>query len=207
MAAAKHEGANVTPGELIAFEKEVAAAIDAGLVPGPVHLAGGNEKQLIEIFKNIDPLDWVCATYRSHLHALLRGVPRDEVMAWILAGRSMNLNFPEHRFLTSAIVGGMLPIACGIAAAIKRRNDPNRVWCFVGDMVASIGAFQDAQQYALAQDLPIHFYVEDNGFATDTPTHRAWGKHEPTLHLRRCTSLYSYDRTWPHIGTQPKGAL
>ena len=181
----------MTPSDLRAFEREVADAFEAKRIRAPIHLSDGNEEQLIEIFQSIERTDWVFSTWRSHFHALLHGVPRELVMEEILAGRSMMLHFPEYRFFTSAIVGGILPIACGVAAA----GDP--VWCFVGDMTASIGAFQDALRYARGHDLPIEFVVEDNGLATNTPTEVTWGLGVQAGKVRR----YAYKRTYPHVGS------
>lgn len=181
----------ITAAELRAFEREVADAFEAKLIRAPIHLSDGNEDQLIEIFKEIQPTDWVFSTWRSHYHALLHGVPRALVMAEILAGRSMLLHFPEYRFFTSAIVGGVLPIACGVAAA------GDKVWCFVGDMTASIGAFHDAEKYAIGHDLPITFVIEDNGLATNTPTEMTWGMKSPNPK----TIGYTYKRTYPHVGS------
>src|SRR6185436_14250762 len=152
------------PADLIAFEREVADRFERGEIRGPIHLSGGNEEQLIEIFKQIPPDAWVFSTWRSHYHALLHGVPPEDVMEQILAGRSMNLAFPAYRFFTSAIVGGILPIACGVAAA------GHQVWCFVGDMTASTGTFHDASLFARGHTLPIKFVIEDNGLSTNTPT-------------------------------------
>lgn len=180
----------MTIDELQAFEREVAAAFEAKRIRAPIHLSGGNEAQLIEIFRHVQPTDWVFSTWRSHFHALLHGVPRDLVMREILAGRSMMLHFPEYRFFTSAIVGGILPIACGVASTGAN------VWCFVGDMAASIGAFHDAEQYAMGHDLPIHFVVEDNSLSTNTPTREVWG-HGRTPKTQR----YTYTRSFPHTGS------
>lgn len=184
----------MTPADLIAFEREVDEAFQAKKIRAPVHLAGGNEQQLIDIFAKIQRTDWVLGTWRSHYHALLHGVPREQVMAEILAGRSMMMHFPEHRFLTSAIVGGILPIAVGLAYAGER------VWCFVGDMAASIGTFHDAHTFAQGRDLPITFVVEDNGLATNTPTFAAWGG-DPVPVSGEKIIHYEYDRTYPHVGS------
>ena len=59
--------------ELIHFENKIVESWDAGKIRGPVHLSGGNEKPLIEIFKRISENDWVFSTWRSHYHALLKG--------------------------------------------------------------------------------------------------------------------------------------
>ena len=183
----------MTAEELIAFETEVAEAFGRGEIRGPVHLSGGNEEQLIEIFKDIGRDDWVFSTWRNHYHALLHGVPREYVMAEIMAGRSMNLNSHEHRFFTSAIVGGTLPIAVGVAAGIKRRGGTEHVWCFIGDMVRSIGAFTDA--WNMACGLPLTFVFEDNGLSVNTPTNEAypWGTYPEVRQ-------YIYKRTYPHAG-------
>ena len=113
-------------------------------------------------------------------------------MAEILAGRSMMLHFPEYRFMTSAIVGGMLPIACGLAFGGQK------VWVFVGDMCRSTGAWSDAWNFASANSLPMVFVEEDNGLSTNTPTMKAWGT--PNHNAPRGVK-YHYTRTTPHYGT------
>lgn len=184
----------MTAEDLIAFEREVAARFDRGEITGPVHLNSDTQAEpLLEIFKGIQRTDYVCSTWRSHWHALLHGVPPEQVMDEILAGRSMMLHFPEHRFMSSAIMGGMLPISCGLAAAGER------VWCFVGDMCATTGAYKDALRFAGMQKLPVNFIVEDNGLATNTPTQNAWGSQLEFAQFRR----YHYKRTTQHYQPLP----
>jgi pyruvate dehydrogenase E1 component alpha subunit len=190
---------------LRAFEATVREAIEGGRVNGPCHLSGGNEQQLIDIFRDMREGDWCFSTYRSHYHALLHGLPEQYVMHEILAGRSMSLHSAEHRFFTSAIVGGCLPIALGVAAAISRSGNGERVWCFVGDMAASAGTFHDCSVYSARQDLPITFIIEDNGMSTYTPTQEAWGTHNPQDHLK--SSYYCYTQTEPHIGARSDALL
>src|SRR5688572_6867119 len=139
--------------DLIEFEAKLAEEFEQGKIKGPVHLSGGNEEQLIAVFKRVSPEDWVFSTWRNHYHALLHGVPKDKVLAEIRAGRSMNLSFPEHRFYTSAIVGGILPIATGVAAALKSKGCKRKAWCFVGDMAATTGAFHEAHTYACKNEI------------------------------------------------------
>lgn len=182
-----------TKEDLIRFEREVADMYENGLIKGPIHLSGGNEDALIEIFAEVGREDWVFSTWRSHYHALLHGVPEHDVMAEIIACRSMNLNFPAYRFFTSAIVGGILPIAVGVAYTGRK------VWCFVGDMTAQTGIYHESFWYARGHGLPIQIVIEDNGYSTNTPTRETWGsvfdhEHQPIHH-------YSYERQWPHVGS------
>ena len=191
------ENPRMNAADLIAFSKDVAARFDAGEIHAPVHLNSDTQAEpLIEIFRDIKRTDWVLSTWRSTWHALLHGVPPERVMAEILAGRSMQLHFPEHRFMSSSIMGGMLPIACGLAAGGER------VWCFVGDMCASTGAFRDATDYAWGKKLGVNFVIENNELSTNTPTIEAWG-YDAVAWRSVQTRHYKYKRTTPHYQPLP----
>lgn len=183
--------------ELVQFERDVITAFEAGQIRAPIHLSGGNEDALIEIFKQVKRTDWVFSTHRSHYHALLHGIPPDDLMQQILAGYSMSVK--GDRFITSSIVGGCLPMAVGVAAGIARADD-DHVYCFIGDMCARMGLFHEAYEYAVGHKLPITFVIEDNGMSTDTPTDIAWcgsGYQYGSPHIIH----YRYERTLPHTGT------
>jgi len=196
----------ITKEELIAFETEIADIYCAGKIRAPIHLSDGNEEPLIEIFRNIKKDDWVFSTWRSHYHALLHGVPKEQVKEEILRGSSITLCFPEHRFFTSAIVGGIVPIAVGTALGIQKNGEKRHVWCFVGDMTAETGIFYENVKYADFHKLPITFVVEDNGESVGTPTDVVWGydraEREPDyLGWGRNNILYyRYKKKWPHVG-------
>jgi TPP-dependent pyruvate/acetoin dehydrogenase alpha subunit len=184
---------------LIQFERKMADHWEAGKVRGPIHLSGGNEDELIEIFKYIKPTDWVFSTWRSHYHALLHGVPSEWVGQEILEGRSITLVNQNHRFYASAIVGAIIPIATGVAMANKRDGSNDKVWCFIGDMAFETGGFYEMHKYAKRYDLPIRFVVEDNGVSTNTPTEETWNgiKRE----VPEDVIWYNYKKEWPHYGT------
>ena len=184
----------MTADDLKGFTEQVKQAFLNKQVKGPVHLSGGNEAELIQLFTDIRRQDWIFASYRAHYHALLHGVPREQVMGQILAGRSMNLCFPEHKFYTSAIVAGQCPAAVGVAWALKCAGLGQHVWCFVGDMASQAGICIEAANYAAGHELPITFVIEDNGLATNTPTAEVWGVRNAQ------PRYYKYDRTQPHTG-------
>jgi TPP-dependent pyruvate/acetoin dehydrogenase alpha subunit len=188
----------MTKDDLIRFEREVADRFERREIPGPIHLSGGNEDDLIHIFKDIPHTDFVFSTWRSHYHALLHGVPEDKVMSEIMAGRSMNLMFPEHNFFTSAIVGGILPIAVGVAYANKLKGLDQTVWCFIGDMTATTGIFHESVNYAFINNLPIIFVIEDNGLSCNTPTDVV--ADTDSYPMYNSIMRYEYTRQWPHTG-------
>jgi TPP-dependent pyruvate/acetoin dehydrogenase alpha subunit len=190
---------HMTKDRLIDFEKRVAEAFENKQIKGPVHLSGGNEDQLLEIFKDIHPEDWIVTFYRNHYHALLHGVPEEKLFQAICDGHSMTLQFPEHRFFSTAIVGGQLSIAAGIAAALKRKDCKRNVWVFCGDMASTIGAFMDSYAYASGHRLPIVFVIEDNGLSCNSQTRDCWGGslgYQGGDKIRR----YRYERQYPHVG-------
>jgi len=201
-AADEPERTAYTADELIAFENEVAAAFNAGRIRAPVHLYSGNEAQMIEVFEQIGPRDWVFCSWRSHYQCLLKGVPRDEVMAEILAGRSISLCFPQQRIYSSAIVGGVLPVAVGTALAIQRAADDARVHCFMGEMTAETGIAHEAIKYSRNHRLPIRFIVEDNGKSVCTDTRQAWNQPVLSFEGRRDDFIhhYRYETRYPHAG-------
>ena len=183
---------------LIQFERKMADHWESGRVMGPIHLSGGNEGELIEIFKYIKKTDWVFSTWRSHYHALLKGVPSEWVEQEILDGRSITLVNKDEKFYASAIVGAIIPIAVGVAMSNKREGNNEMVWCFVGDMAFETGRFMENYKYSKNFDLPIKFVVEDNGVSTNTPTVETW---KVKSEVPSDVIWYDYKKEWPHYGT------
>ncbi|SRR5713226_8183095 len=189
----------MTKDDLIAFEKSIAESFNCGEIPYPVHFSDGNEDQLIKIFKEIRAEDWVFGSWRLHYHALLKGVPPGELEVAVRRGESMALKFPEYRVYGSAIAGGCMPIALGVALAIKRTGCDEKVWCFLGDMVGRSGIFYECQRYAEAAKLSIRFVIEDNGYSVCTNTKEAWlGAALPDVSDR--IIVYNYKSRYPHAG-------
>ena len=188
--------------DLIAFEDRVAALFNTGAIRAPVHLYSGNEQQMIDVFKDVGRNDWVFCSWRSHYQCLLKGVPEAELMAEIVAGRSISLCFPAHRIYSSAIVGGVLPIAVGTAMAIQRSGEDARVHCFLGEMTAESGIAHESMKYARNFDLPIRFVVEDNEKSVCTDTREAWNQKKLSFEGRsdRYVHYYKYATKYPHAG-------
>jgi len=202
-----------TEQDLIDFENKIAAEYMVGNIKGPVHLRDGNEKVLINIFK-CNKFDIYYSNWASHLHALLAGVPEDIVMKDILDGKSITLCFPLYNFYSSAIVGGIIPIAVGRAIAEKRNNSGKSVVCFLGDMTLHSGVVLESIKYSIGQNLPIIFVVEDNGKSVGTPTYETIGVATDVLFDMMVKLLYKhsdntqtnliyykFNSTWPHSGT------
>ena len=202
----------MTKEQLQDFEEKIAKLFEDGKIKAPVHLSKGNEEHLIEIFKDVKKSDWIFSTWRNHLHWLLSGRAMSKLEKQILEGNSMAVT--DHRFFTSAIVGGISPIAVGVALSIELKKDmgfyktqallgkeaediptPN-VWCFLGDMGAACGISKESIKYAEGHDLPITFVIEDNGLSITTDTKEVWGRKHGEK-----TREYKYEIKRPHAGT------
>ena len=188
--------------ELIAFEDSIAELFNGGQIRAPVHLYSGNEEDLIKIFKDIKNQDWVFCSWRSHYQCLLKGVEPYLLRNAIVEGRSIALCFPEKRIFSSAIVGGQIPLALGVALEIKRSQKAEQVYCFIGDMTSETGIAQSAFQYAQNFDLPIKFVIEDNNLSVCTNTRKVWGSDKLRYELSNNPKIisYKYSNKYPHAG-------
>ena len=183
--------------KLIDFEEKVAQLYENKKIKGPIHLSGNNEKELIKIFKKIKKKDWVFSNWRNHYHALLKGLDEKFILGQILKGKSMNLNDLDKNFFTSSIVGGILPIALGVAFANKLKKNNSVVWVFIGDMTFETGVFHECYKFGKNMNLKIKFIVEDNAMSTNTDTKKAWGGKQK---IPKDIIYYKYKRKYPHHG-------
>jgi len=206
-------GDSMTKEDLIAFEADLAEEWGKGNIKCPLHLSGGNEDQLIEIFERIGKDDYVFATHRNHYHYLLHTGNIAGLRSEVLGdkngickgnGRSMAVADYVHNFFSSAIVGGMCAPAVGVGWTLKRNGDSRRVWCFVGDGVLDGGHFWEALQYAEGWDLPVTFIIEHNNRSTCTSVKERLGDKRSCrdlLMFSEKVEIYDYEAVWAHVGT------
>ncbi len=190
---------NVTKEEIIAFEERIKRLWDSAELPYPIHLSGGNEEPLIDIFRRVNPGDYIFSTHRSHYHYLLAGGSPEKLERMIREGRSMHVFDKDLNFLSSAIVGGTCGMAAGVAQALKLDRSNKRVWCFVGDGAEDEGHFYEAVRYVDGRDLPCKFIIEDNNLSVETTKEDRYGDSE--INWPDCVERYHYQRVYPHVGS------
>src|SRR5437870_1703497 len=111
------------------FEEKTAEAYALGKIGGFCHLYIGQEAVAVGMSAALRDDDYVIASYREHGQALVRGISARGVMAELYGkatgcsrgkGGSMHLFDVEKRFMGGhGIVGGHLPLAAGLAFAVK----------------------------------------------------------------------------------------
>jgi TPP-dependent pyruvate/acetoin dehydrogenase alpha subunit len=106
---------------------------------------------------------------------------------------------PEHHFYSSSIVAGCVAIAAGVALALKMKGSAQKVYCFVGDAATDMGWFTEAIRYALSNDLPITYIIENNNRSVCSTIGQRWG-HVEHLPTNSKVLYYEYKSEWPHCG-------
>lgn len=178
------------------FEDKCAEMYYRGKMFGFVHLYNGQEAVSSGVIKAMRPgEDYVCSTYRDHVHALSAGVPAKEVLAELFGkatgcskgrGGSMHMFSAEHRLLGGyAFVAEGIPVAAGAAFQSKYRREAlgdttadQVTACFFGDGACNNGQFYETLNMAALWKLPILFVVENNKWAIGMAHERATSQPE-----------------------------
>ena len=178
------------------FEDKCAEMYYRGRMFGFVHLYNGQEAVSTGVIKAMrTDEDYVCSTYRDHVHALSAGVPPREVMAELFGkatgcskgrGGSMHMFSSEHNLLGGyAFVAEGIPVATGAAFQTKYRRDAlgednadQVTACFFGDGASNNGQFFECLNMAALWKLPIIYVVENNKWAIGMAHHRATSQPE-----------------------------
>ncbi len=178
------------------FEDKCAEMYYRGKMFGFVHLYNGQEAISTGVIKAMRPgEDYVCSTYRDHVHALSAGVPARNVMAELFGkatgcskgrGGSMHLFSAEHNLLGGfAFIGEGIPVATGAAFQTRYRREvmgdesaDQVTACFFGDGTTNNGQFFECLNMAALWKLPIIFVVENNKWAIGMAHERATSQPE-----------------------------
>lgn len=165
------------------FEERCAELYSGERIRGFVHLYIGEEAVATGVIAHLRPQDALVTTYRDHGHALVRGIPMDEVMAEMFGraegvcrgrGGSMHLFHAPTRFYGgNGIVGGGLPLAVGLALADRMLGREAVTVCFFGEGAMAEGEFHESVNLAALWHLPVLFLCENNLYAMGTALERS----------------------------------
>ncbi len=164
------------------FEEKAAEAYALGKIGGFCHLYIGQEAVAVGSLSALREDDYAICSYREHGQALVRGIPPGAVMAELFGkatgcskgkGGSMHLFDAGRRFMGGhGIVGGHIPLAAGIAFAVKYQDGDQVCICYFGEAAVNIGAFHEALNMASVWKLPVIFLCENNRYGMGTAFER-----------------------------------
>jgi pyruvate dehydrogenase E1 component alpha subunit len=164
------------------FEERSAEMYALAKIAGFLHLYIGEEAIAVGAIAAIRTDDYVISAYRDHGHCLAKGSDPSQVMAELFGkatglckgkGGSMHLVDAKRNFMGGyAIVGGHLPLATGLAFAVKYQKRDQLVLCFFGEGAVPSGQAHEAFNLAALWKLPVIFVCENNRYAMGTPITR-----------------------------------
>jgi len=165
------------------FQERSAMLYQNQKIGGFCHLYSGQEPVAVGSIGILREDDYVITAYRDHGHALARGMDARSAMAELLGklpgcsrgkGGSMHFFDVEKGFLGGhAIVGSHIPLAAGVAFAIKYRGEDRVCICYFGDGAMNQGSMHEAFNMAALWKLPVVYVVENNLMAMGTHLHRS----------------------------------
>jgi pyruvate dehydrogenase E1 component alpha subunit len=179
------------------FEEKTAEAYALGKIGGFCHLYIGQEAVAVGAIHALEQGDYVMTAYREHVHALQMGIEPGPVMAELYGrsggtskgkGGSMHMFSAEHNYMGGhGIVGGQIPLALGIAWAIKYRGEKKVMQVYCGEAAVNQGAFHESLNMAALWKLPLVLIVENNRFGMGT----AWERASSLYDISQKASAYA----------------
>ncbi len=165
------------------FEEKAAEMYGRARIGGFLHLYIGEEAVAVGVIPVLRADDYIATHSRDHGHALARGMDTKAVMAELFGratgtskgkGGSMHLFDMSKGFVGGyAIVGGMMPIATGLALSSQYLDQGRIALCIFGDGAVNQGEFHESFNLAALWKLPVLFLLENNGFGMGTRVERA----------------------------------
>ena len=156
------------------FENKLSHMFKKGAFYGTTHLNIGQEASHVGLIAGLDDKDWIVPTHRCHGFNIARGTKPEKMFAEMFGSRygvcrglggSMHMTeISTCNAGSSAIVGSGVPIATGLAFALKRKGRDNIAVAIFGDGATSRGSVHEAMNMASVWNIPVLFYLENNHY-------------------------------------------
>lgn len=164
------------------FEEAAGRLMEAGSIPGFLHLYVGQEAVAAGVIAHLSERDQITSTHRGHGHLVAKGGDLARMYAELFGratgycrgkGGSMHVcDLALGMLGANGIVGGGVPIAVGAGFADWYRGEGNVSVAFFGDGASNIGSFHEAANMAAALKLPVVLVCENNLYGEFTPQAR-----------------------------------
>ncbi|MET9068959.1 thiamine pyrophosphate-dependent dehydrogenase E1 component subunit alpha [Streptosporangium sandarakinum] len=157
------------------FELTLLRLFEAGELSGTTHTCLGQEYIPVALSRLLGDDDFVLSNHRGHGHFLARHAEPYGLLAEIMgregalcAGVGGSQHVYHRRFLSTGVQGESLPVATGVALALKGTGA--LACAYIGDGTWGEGAVYEALNMAQLWRVPLLVVVEHNGIAQSTPT-------------------------------------
>lgn len=146
-----------------------------GEISGTVHTCIGQEWVGVALAAALHPGDHLFSNHRCHGHYLARTGDVEGLLAEVMGrqsgvcgGRGGSQHLCATGFYSNGVQGGMVPVACGMAWALKQSGQPNIAVAFIGDGTLGEGVVYEALNIASKWELPLLVVLENNRYAQST---------------------------------------
>jgi pyruvate dehydrogenase E1 component alpha subunit len=164
------------------LEERIGILYRQGKIFGGVYLSTGQEAVSVGAAFALEPRDIIVPSHRDMGAHLLRGIQPREVLAQYLGrvggpsrGRDGNVHFGDVQRGDVAFISPMadgIPVATGVALALKRHGKRRVAMTWFGEGAASRGDFHEGINLAAVLQVPAVFVCNNNQFAYSTPLSR-----------------------------------
>ncbi len=143
---------------------------------GDLHFNKGQEAISVGVCAALKPTDYIVTHHRTIAHAIAKGIELKPLVAELLGKATginrgvageMHFTYPPARYMfTFQLVGTCVPVAAGLAWAVKNfLNKPEIVACFFGDAATGNAQTHEGINIASVRKLPLLLVCENNGVA------------------------------------------
>ncbi len=125
------------------------------------------------------PGDWLTPSHRDMAALLIRGITPREILIQYMGrdggltrGRDGNMHMGcsgRHCVPIISSIGASIPVAGGLAFAMRYRGESNIVFNYSGDGASSRGDWHEGLNMAAVLELPIAYFCNNNLYAYSTP--------------------------------------
>ena len=144
------------------------------------HVSGAGHEGACFLNNVLEKQDWLHCHYRDKSLMLARGIDPEMFFLALFnkdqshsRGRQMNpmMSDPEKHVLSIVTpVGNSALQAAGVAEAVKDQDGNPVVLCSLGDGMTQQGEVLEAIAHAVRKELPVLFFIQNNGYAISTKT-------------------------------------
>lgn len=163
------------------FEEKALELYNQNLIKGSLHTYIGQEAIAVGVCLALDIKkgDGIISNHRGHGHFIAMGGDIKLMISELLGkvtgyckgkGGSMHIaDIDIGIYGANGIVGGGIPIACGLALALKLKQQDGVAVSFFGDGAANQGVFYESLNLSSVWKLPVVFICENNLYSQTTP--------------------------------------
>lgn len=152
------------------------------LIIGKGYLSTGQEAISVGAASALEEGDWMALSHRDMGGAMVRGLTAQQIFLQYFCransptqGRDGNVHIGDTSKRLIFFVSHMaanLPVANGVAAAIRYQGEHHVVLGSFGDGASSQGVVHESLNYASVFKLPVVFVINNNRYAISTPLHQ-----------------------------------